>query len=267
MKQITTSILTFMFSFCWADGGKQYLSARHHGLGGSSLNLRGTLVSLENIATMSFLESVHVGTAFHHHYLLSELNHFGIGAIVPTRLGAFGFEIDRMGSTLYNEHEFSIAYAQTIGEKTALGAKVNYLRLQQEAYGSANAISVELGLTTQLTPEFHLGAHIYNPTRTKLNGENNTQTDGGLRLGILYQLPKVNLLLETEASSISRLAIKTGAEWMIHPHIYARLGGSYPTSEVTGGLGLKLSKLSSDVYVQYHFLLGMSTGIALNYVF
>lgn len=267
MKPLLTITLNLILSFCWADGGKRYLSARHQAMGGSSLNLRGTFVSLENIATLSFLEGPHAGMAFHHPYLLAELNHFGIGAIAPTPHGTFGLEIDRYGTTHFNETEFSLAYGQKIGEKTSLGLKLNYLRLEQPSYGNANALSVELGFSTQLTPELHLGAHIYNPTRAKLNGEPHTQTDGGLRVGILYQIENVNLILETQASSISRLAIKTGAEWKVHPNVYARIGSSYPTHEASGGVGLTFQNLSSDVYLRYHFVLGISTGIGVSYAF
>jgi hypothetical protein len=264
-------LLTFMLYFfnLKSQGEKEYTSAHHFALGGATSTLSGNLNALDNQGTLSNEDSVSVSLAFKNDYFLSELSTYGLGVVYPTKSGTWGAIVTRFGNQYYSQNNLGLAYGRKLHDWFSFGMRLNYQTLQQNEYGNTKYATVEFGVLSKVSKNLSLGAHVYNPFRSKVvfEGEGYYRIGTVLRLGANYSLDQVSLLLDLESNTQSNLLLRSGLEYHVSKNIDLRLGFVFPQQQISTGFGFQLQGLDFDFYYQWHAVLGGSIGSTINYAF
>ncbi len=192
-----------------------------------------------------------------------------LGLALPTGFGTLGLNMKYFGYSDYNEQKIGLAYGKTLSKNFAIGVQLDYLRTFIGAdYGSAQAVTFEIGLYARLSKKLELGAHVFNPIAMKIGKEAKEQIPVGFKLGLLYHVDN-NLLLAVEAEKLLNYdpVFKLGAQYNIGNHFVTRLGVATNPTLFTLGFGLRWNKIIMDIGTGYHQNLGLAPRISLLFNF
>lgn len=191
------------------------------------------------------------------------------GFALPTKFGSLGLSMKYFGYQLYNEQKIGLAYGRTLGEYLALGVQLDYFRtFIGNQYGSAQAVSFEIGIYSKLSEQLELGAHIFNPIGMQIGHQIKEDIPIAFKLGLLYHVID-ELLLAVEAEKIldQKTSYKFGLQYRIGKHFVARTGIASQPLLYTFGMGLIWNQLILDIGTAYHQSLGFSPRISLQFNF
>lgn len=201
-----------------------YLNAQNgtQNLGGAMTNgVAQAGVTFENISAMytnqagtAFLEGWAVDVSAERRFGLEELTTFSFAAATSLNIGTVGISVGQYGFDAYTEQKVGLSYARLLTSKVAIGGQVDMLGFKLDQFGNTYAFTAELGIYTKLSRQVHLAAHVYNPTSTKLN--NNEELDTRMKIGLKY-IPSNKLNIYTEAEQIidRELQLKLGVDYQV----------------------------------------------------
>lgn len=191
-------------------------------------------------------------------FLLKELSHINIGAVLPTSMGHFGISVEQFGLSKYSEQQIGLSYARKFSKKISIGAQFDYLRLRIPDYGAAGFINFEIGFLLKIFPQLDFGGHLYNPMPTKLT-DIDTRT-GSFAFGLAYRpSDKTTIMAEIEKDITYAPNIKTAIEYQPVKVLTIRAGYNTQPAQLTFGIGLQISKrVAIDAGSGYNLILGPS---------
>ena len=242
--------------------------ARSFGMGNIGVVGTGFNSVYNNQAALAYYTFMAAGINYDQGFFADHsLSHKAAAFILPTKAGAFGLNINYFGYAAYNEQKIGLAYGKQLGEKLALGVQLNYFRSYIGAdYGSAQAVSFEIGIYSKLTQNIELGAHIFNPIGMEIGQNNLEAIPIAFQFGLLYHVDK-NLILLTEVEKIlqQKESYKFGLEYTITKHFRARTGLATAPTLFTFGFGLQMKNLLLDIGLGFHQTLGFTPKISLQF--
>lgn len=246
-----------------------HIGARSAGMAHASVTLSDVWSTHHNQAGLAWLKKPVAGVYYQNKFSISQLSNFGLAYAHPIKKGTFAIQWSNFGYKLYQENKVGFAYALQLSEKLSGGIQLDYLSTRLGGiYGSNAAFTAEAGLQAKLTNKLTLGAHIFNPSRTKLNDYNDEAIKTVMRLGLGYKLSeKVNLVVETEKDVDHVAALKSGIEYNANKKISFRGGVSTGPTIGAFGFGLNMEKYQLNIAATYHQTLGFSPEISFNYQF
>ena len=240
--------------------------ARSYGMGNIGVVGIGFSNVYNNQAALAYFSSVAVGIDYSQGYFSDKALSTKSGAfILPTKGGVFGINLSYFGFNAYNEQKIGLAYGKKLGQKLALGIQINYFRSYIGAdYGSAQAVSFEIGIYSKLSEKLELGAHIFNPIGVEIGKNTPESIPIAFQLGLLYHIDK-NLLLATEVEKIldQKQSYKFGLEYLIGEHLSVRTGIATAPTLFTFGFGLKMKSFLLDIGTGFHQTLGFTPRVSL----
>lgn len=267
-KSISVFILSMMAVWSFAQSNTHF-GGRSAGMAHASVTLSDVWSSHHNQAGLAWLEIPSVGVYYQNKFTVSQLSNLGLAYAHPLKKGTIGVQWSNFGYSLYQENKIGLAYALQLSDKLSGGIQLDYLSTRLGGiYGSKSALAAEVGLLAKLTSKLSIGAHIYNPTRTKLNDYNNEAIATIMRLGIDYRFSeKVLLVVETEKDVDHIAMLKTGIEYKANDNFFFR--GGIATGPTLGsfGFGLNMEQYKLDIAASYHQTLGFSPELSFVYQF
>jgi hypothetical protein len=264
-------VLLFALVPLWTFAGNDNLpvGARSAALGHASVALSDIWSVHHNQAGLAFIEDATAGIFFENRFLMRELS-LGAGAFaLPTKSGTFGLSFQNFGYSLYNQSKVGLAYGLKLSEKFAIGVQLNYHQtVIGEGYGSAGALTAEAGVLFKLSNELTLGAHVFNPNRSRFAEFDDERLPARIRLGLRYEFSD-NLIAVTEIEQDIDFAptLKGGIEYLVNKVLFLRLGFNGNPTTTTFGVGLRFDNFQFDLGSSYHFVLGYSPQASLIYAF
>ncbi len=232
------------------------------GLGAYSLRHADVFSSTANPAILAQLKNSSAGFFGERKFLLQELNSYSVAAGVPTTSGSFGLQIAYTGFSDYNETGAGLVYGRKLGTKVDVGARFNYHAVRISSYGSASAISFEIGTLLHVTEKLQTGVHINNPVGGKFGKASQEKLPSVYTLGFGYDASeKFYASIEIEKEEDQPVNVNAGLQYKFIPQLLARAGISSATSVAWAGLGLLLKSFRVDVMMSYHPQLGISPGL------
>lgn len=251
-----------------AGNNNHPVGARAGAMAGSSVTLSDVWSTYHNQAGLAHLSGFTAGVYYENRFAVKELSTKGAAIAIPYKNGAFGLSVTQFGFSQYNENKVGLAYAQKFGEVFSAGVQMNYVGLFiAEGYGQRHAVTAELGVLANLTKDLKIGAHIYNPTRTKLADYNNERTPTIFRLGLNYRFSKqVFITAETEKSTYLKPVLKAGLEYKFNDYFYLRTGVSNNPNIIAFGFGINMHNFQFDFGASHHSVLGYIPQFGLSYV-
>lgn len=261
-------LLTVPFSVL-AQGEQLPIGARPAGMANAAVTLTDLWSAHHNQAGLAGLTSTTVGAFYQRHFLSEELSHQGIAAAIKLGKGTLAVSGNMFGFDLYRETKAGLAYAMNFGEGLRAGVQLDYLNIRLgEGYGSKSAVAAEIGVQARLVEKLWIGAHVYNPNRTKIGGPYDERVPTIIRAGLGW-LPSDKLTINCElVKDIDKPeGIRAGLEWHPTKVLFLRTGIS--TAPVQGhfGLGLRFGQLDADLAVAFRSQLGATPQIGLQYRF
>lgn len=245
------------------------VAASYTGLGGYSLNHVDVFSFTANQASLAQLKNSAAGVYGERRFLLSELNNYIAAIGLITNSGNFGVKANYSGFTDYNETQLGLAYGRKLGSKLDIGAQFNYNSVSiANDYGSATAISFELGTILHLTDKLNAGLHINNPIGGKFGKDQQEKLSSVYGFGIGYEASeKFFISTEIEKEEDQPVNVNAGFQYKFIPQLLVRAGMASATSSAWLGLGLTLKSFRLDVTTSYHPQLGITPGVMMLFNF
>lgn len=262
-------LVFFVFSSARAGNENNLLGARSSGMGNASVSLSDAWSANQNQAGLGFVRDISAGAFYENRFMLKEISVKGGVVALPVKGGTFGLAISNFGYSLYSENKYSLSFAKSFGDKLSAGVAIDYLTTKiAEGYGSKGVLAGEFGIQAKPLKGLTLGAHVFNPTRTKISSYDDERLPTVFRFGGDYNFSDlVTVAVETEKDLAEKAIFKAGLEYKPVKELYLRVGvGTNPTL-TSFGFGINLNNFKIDIAANYHQTLGISPQLGLTYVF
>ncbi|MBL7748086.1 MAG: hypothetical protein JNM19_11695 [Chitinophagaceae bacterium] len=248
---------------------QQPLSSASTGVGTYSLRHTDIFSAVTNKAALAQLKSTAAGVYGERRFLLNELSNYIAVIGVPTRSGNFGLEAHYAGSTDYNEKMIGLAYARKLGNKADIGAQFNYTGFRLSGgYGSASAISFEIGSVLHLTERLHAGLQVSNPLGGKWGSTKEEKLSSVYTLGFGYDASdKFVCTAIIEKQENQPVNVQAGLQYRFIPQVLVKAGMSTAASSGWFGIGLLIKKIRVELISNFHPQLGVTPGLLLLFNF
>lgn len=222
-----------------------------------------------NPASLAQLNKPAAGVYGERRFMLAELNNFMFAAGLPTGSGHFGLTGSYFGFTDFNETQAGLTYARNLGNKVDVGARFNYHGISiSSGYGTASAVSVELGALFHVSEKLHVGIQAGNPVGGKFGKQGEEELPSVYSLGVGYDASeKFFVSTEIVKEENQPVSVNAGMQYKFLPQLLVRGGVTTGTSSAWFGLGLVLKSFRLDVTTSWHLQLGISPGLLLLYEF
>lgn len=257
-----------LFSLLGRAGDNPPLGARSQGMAGCGTALHNDVWGVQNNqASLADLQSIQAGIFYEQRFLVSELGMKAFAAGMPTKYGSFGLSVNSFGYSQYSEMKTGLAYSKKLGERFSMGVQLDYFNTRiGENYGSSSTVGGEIGLLAEPVKNLTLGLHLFNPTRSKLNGNLNERIPTIMRFGLAYKFSEqVFVIAEAEKDVDYKTTFRGGIEYRPLPVFYIRAGAASNPGLVSMGFGVALKKFRLDIASSFHSQLGFSPSLGLQY--
>jgi hypothetical protein len=167
----------------------------------------------------------------------------------PFPFGTLAAGAFRFGDEFYSEQFITASLSHRI-DHTGLAVKANLVQYRTDQVGVQSALTIDVSGLTQLTPEWSIGAGIFNISQAELTPEEPLPVI--FVAATSWKAPEgVMLTAEVEKKLQSPLVIRAGLEATIHKKIFARAGLATNPLVLSGGVGAKASRVQFDFAASY----------------
>jgi hypothetical protein len=245
------------------------LGSRSAGLANATVMLPDLWSVHHNQAGLAFIDKITLG--FHHEnkFIVPEFSLQAFAAAIPAKPGTIGFSYSYFGYHSYHETKVGLSFGRTLGKFFAAGVQLDYLHtFIAEEYGNQGNLAIETGILAIPLENLFIGAHIFNPTRTKISAYNEERVPTILRAGIGYKFAgRIFICMETEKELDSRPIYKSGIEFMFFDKLFVRTGISTNPTQNTFGIGYSYKGFKANVAFTLHQQLGLTPHFSLMFSF
>lgn len=158
-----------------------------------------------------------------------------------------------------------------IAKNVSIGIQLDYFLIKQDNYyGNLSAISGEIGIYAEPFENFHLGAHLFNPWRSKLATYQDERIPTIFRVGMAYDFSKqTTISFETQKDFDRPVLIKTGIKFEPVKNfvLLAGVGFSQKNFFPAFGLTYNYKNIGISIAFENETSLGMKTGVSISYRF
>ena len=189
------------------------------------------------------------------------------GGLAKLEYSALGFGISRFGGKLFNQQSLGVAFANQLGI-VSIGGRLEWHQTQIESFGTGNGLIFSIGGIAELSPEFSIGASIFNLNRSKISRNSDTRLPTGVVLGIFYNpTSQVQIHLEAEKDIQIKPIVKAGLEYGVKDWVFLRAGINSNPSRMFFGIGLKSTRFTVDYTYGQNHALGSTSHVSLGLSF
>jgi hypothetical protein len=217
-----------------------------------------------NQAALAKAQQTSIGIYGEQRFLLAALSQYQVAAVMPTKLGAFGLQVNYAGFKNFNENKIGLAYARSVGTKLDVGIQFNYYGYRVPQYGNANAIYAEAGAIMHITEKLNAGIHFYNPVGGKLGKQADEKLASVYKIGLGYDAAETFFIAaEIIKEENKPVTVTAGMQYQFAKQFFARAGFLTGTSALYAGAGISWKNIRVDIAANYHPQLGFTPGILL----
>ncbi len=250
--------------YCALSLSGSRLDAQVLPVGARSLGMGATYVALANTADAVFLnpgglsqiDGIEVAFFYQKPFGLADVNYGTVALTMPVAGFRAGLGLLSLGNSLYSDQMISAVFSHHYLNKLYYGVAMSYWRTHIQSYGTAGALTFDLGMLFSVQPELRFGFMAQNINRAKRGSETRPQT---LSAGIAV-LPFDKLLLSLDVYKDVRFdaEIRFGVEvkpWQI---LALRAGVANKPDRFSAGFGLVVGRFKVDYAFVTHNDLGLT---------
>ena len=268
MKSINLFIVLFVSINIHAVDNLRILDMRSLGMGRNGV----TQSALFNPALVALHTGKMVNFEYFNRYGLKELGMMGIGFIYPNSLLSAGVNISSFGYDGYRETCFRLSVGKRLNERWRIGISFQYTMLQTEVLEKVpKQLSTDIGILFSPVDNLLIGMLIMDCPSVvvqKYTTGINYITDYSVQIGFQWKVINNLLIVGTfESNKAHVLTGSAGIEYAPFDNFHIRAGIQATPLLPALGIGYRLAKFTINVATVYHPVLGVSTGLGLNYYF
>jgi hypothetical protein len=250
--------------FCEAQILRTPVTSAYTRLGAYTLHYTDAFSFSANQASLAKIEMLSAGIYGERRFLLKELSFYQAAFALPTGSGNFGLLGSYEGSTEYNESNLGLAYGRKLGSKLDIGAQFNYHAIKVAGYGTASVINFESGLLFNITHQFRVGIHTYNPTGAAFKKNEEEKLPAIYTIGLGYEISN-KFFISSELQKVENedINVNTGMQYSFDEKLFARAGFTSAISSFFIGVGVMLKNFRLDATASVHPELGITPGVLL----
>lgn len=217
-----------------------------------------------NQAALANVQQAGFGLFGERRFMLAATGSYSLAAVMPTRLGPIGIQLNYAGYKYFNENKIGIAYARSLGPRLDIGIQFNYYSYRIPGYANAGCPYFEAGAILHFTSRFSGGLQVYNPVGGKLGKGAKEKLAATYKAGLGYDASDHFFVgAEVSKEEDKPVNITAGMQYHFARQFFIRAGISSASSSLFAGAGVSWKNLRLDVAASYHQQLGFSPGILL----
>lgn len=253
----------------FANGGNETQGARSASMAGASVTLVDAFSTTNNVGALGLVDQYHMAVAYESRFFLPEAAMKSVTVATPLGDGTLGLVGHTYGYAGYANNRVGLGYARKLADFISLGVQLDYVQFRMgDIYGSRSALVGEVGLLVMPSEHIRLGAHIYNPTRTKLADFANERIPTSLRIGGQYIFSeKVSAVMEVDKSIDYPVNLKSAVEYSPAKSVFLRVGYATAQTSYGFGCGFLWKGFVVDMAASWNQNLGYSSSLSLGYTF
>ena len=260
---LTIGFLLFLNCTKGQNAFSSISGARGIGVGNSNLVYQDIYSGFNNQAGLAHLEGFSGAVFTENRFLLNELQLLGLSIANPINSGTVGMTLQYFGFSAYNEQKIGLNYSRKLLEGLSIGAQFDFLNTRIKEYGSASAITFELGLQYEILEKIIAGVHVYNPIRVSLGTD---ELPSILQIGITYQATDyITISGSIEKDTYLPYNFRFGFEYELLNKIHLRAGVNSQSNRFSFGVGYSVNQLHLNIAASYHETLGFSPAFGVSY--
>ncbi|MFH1755046.1 MAG: hypothetical protein ABIA59_05030 [Candidatus Latescibacterota bacterium] len=273
---IVCATATFLLSMpAHAHFERLLTSSRTLSLGGAFVSVADDpSACLTNPAGLAQTTSYSLLVSLNRPYGLSDLEESYFAAAIPAGIGVIGLSWHRFAlDGITSEDLISLAFGgdyirNTLDASLSFGGSIDIARVSyQDRYNSSKAIATgSLGMLLRPFPIIGIGYSVRNLGQGSFDfipGGGRTPIRAAHTWGVSYHWQQVSLLFERQIGQDRIWKNHMGLEIRIPSGLRIRTG--LDDSNVTGGIGLQISRVHVDVAVAAHDMVGTSYMVTVGY--
>ncbi|MCA1762595.1 MAG: hypothetical protein LC664_06355 [Flavobacteriales bacterium] len=265
MRLLLTTLLALPFL---GYAQNEPAGARAAGMANAALNYTDIWSTFQNQAGIAGVDRFSAGAFYENKFGVRELAYTGFAAASPLGNGAIALSYTNFGFDVYREGKLGLAYGMKLSDGFSVGVQLNHhtIRISAEDYGSRGAVTAEVGFRLEVSEKVSLGAHIFNPSRTKLNSFSDERIPTLLRFGAQYTMSEDLIAsAEVEKDIDRRPLFRAGLEYQPAEVLFVRMGTSSEPMLFAFGMGLNFETFKFDLAATYHSIIGYSPQVSLTF--
>lgn len=278
-KTIVSAGVAFAVAFGAAPASAHFerffLSSRTASMGGAFIAIADDpSATITNPAGLTQITSVDLFSSFVRPYDLSELQEHFVAAAVPTPIGTVGLSWHRFGlRDVTAEDFFSIAFGRDLVRTSqeaflSVGASIDVARVSfDDTFDAQSKVTGSLSVLLRPFPVIGVGynvRHIGEPSFEWVAGSGSTELKTTHTFGFVYYLQQeLAILYDRARGQDGEWRDRVGVELTVGRFLALRGGAA--RGNVTGGFGVRVSRLTLDLGMTSHDALGTSYVLSLGF--
>jgi hypothetical protein len=238
--------------------------------GNASVAREGDWIPFHNPALLEGSDESKITMLVENRFAVSELSTEAASVQFPINPVKVGVAISHFGFSTYSEMMVGLAVAHTFDKLLTLGIQFNYYSAYfSSEQGNKGTLLPQIGLLSELSPNFFIGFSAFNPTRQQIHYQFVTKNIPTIfNLGTSYRFSKDFVWLTQLSKALdSTIQWALGFEYQPVDILTMRLGGYGTPFIPTLGAGVKLNQFRVNVNFERHPVLGITSVGGLQYVF
>lgn len=240
--------------------------ARSVALAGAGVALGGDVWGGFNPAAWSTLTRREVAAYADQRYALPELRLAALRGAVPTRWATLAAGVQTFGYDEYRMTGGTVGASRAFGLGTTrrvhVGVAANVQSLTIQNYGSSTAVSVDLGVLTDVLPRLTMGARASNLLGTGFGG---APLPRHLTVGGAFRADaRLTVVADLDKEVREDLSVRAGVEVRPVSILTLRAGAASGPRRLGFGIGVKTRMLTADVSADVHPDLGVTPALGFS---
>lgn len=226
--------------------------------------------AFHNPAVLGKTKNLQTEIAYNNRFQLKELSTEALSFCIPNRYANIGLAVSHFGYEQYNETMGGIALAKTFSDKLSIGLQANYYSiLLSPETGYKGTIITQIGILSELFPNYFVGFHAFNPAQTNIKlGLTEKRIPSVFSLGMSYLFGEnLNCMTQIDKEVEYDPVWRTGFEYQLIKQLAIRAGGYGNPFVPSLGCTLTLGKVNLSLNFERHTSLGINSFCGLAYDF
>lgn len=198
---------------------------------------------------------------------MPELRQGGMAVVWPIRFASIAAEALTFGFDAFRTTTSRLSVAGRLTEIGGLigGVSIAAHTVSIDGFGSASAVTLNLGWMMMPRPGFSIGGSIYN-----LHGGRwapDEELRQVMRIGVAYSTPFATLAFDLEKDQRADASARGGVEFPLVPALHLRSGAATSPTRVAMGAGVRTGRLEFDFAAERHQDLGWTPAMSMSLSF
>lgn len=264
MKKIFFTCL-LLYQFVYAQTVHHFSSSEYIGTGAYSKKFTDVFSFAANPAALSQINLLSAGLFSERKFLLKELSLYNMAIVIPSSYGAVGIFTRYNGFTEYNETQFGLAYAKSLGQ-IDMGLQFNYSAIRLTGYGNTDVIHADAGMIWHLSEKLHTGILIKNAVSGKFSGNRVEKPAWVYKLGLGYEVSDMVFISSEICKEENKPAtVVTVLQCNLADKFMLKAGITTAVPSLWIGAGWSWKNFRVDITSRFHPQLGFTPGLLFIY--